>query len=93
MVTHLDDAVGDVVSAWRAAGAWDETLMIFTTDNGGCFPEENAGCNAPLRGGARSCRLSPPPSLSPPPHATLTAALARSRRRHGVARHGAERDS
>ena len=60
MVTRLDAGVGRVVDALRAprggaaasaAPPWNSTVLVFTTDNGGCFPDENRGCNWPLRGG------------------------------------------
>eukprot|EP00040_Diaphanoeca_grandis_P031099 m.185331 g.185331 ORF g.185331 m.185331 type:complete len:534 (-) comp32231_c0_seq2:245-1846(-) len=51
MVSRMDTKVNEVVLAIKAKSAWENTLMIFTTDNGGCMPPENRGCNAPLRGG------------------------------------------
>jgi arylsulfatase A-like enzyme len=51
MVSTMDTRVGDVVAAMKAKQAWANTIVIFTTDNGGCMPTENRGCNAPLRGG------------------------------------------
>ena len=48
MITELDAGVGRVEAALRAAGLWEETLVVFVSDNGG--PLEHA-TNAPLRGG------------------------------------------
>jgi len=48
MITELDAGVGRVVQALRAAGLYDDTLIVFKSDNGG--PLEHA-TNAPLRGG------------------------------------------
>ncbi|XP_078610516.1 arylsulfatase B-like [Branchiostoma floridae x Branchiostoma japonicum] len=49
MVSALDDNVGRIVEAMKDAGLWDNTLLIFSTDNGG-WPE-NAGNNDPFKGG------------------------------------------
>ena len=48
MLTELDSGVANVTNAMRARGMWDDTLVIFHTDNGG--PPDHA-CNHPLRGG------------------------------------------
>ena len=63
-VMHLDDAVGKIVAALEKSGKRENTLLIFTSDNGGStasnndtkYPEDNypdgklPGNNAPLRG-------------------------------------------
>ena len=46
MVTALDIAVGETVELFKTHGLWDNTLMIYTADNGGIGP----GNNYPLRG-------------------------------------------
>ncbi|XP_043196763.1 arylsulfatase I-like [Amphibalanus amphitrite] len=48
MVSALDDAVQRVESALRAAGLYDNTVIIFTADNGGQVLA--GGNNYPLRG-------------------------------------------
>jgi len=64
-VTHLDDAIGRIVEALERTGQRDDTLIIFTSDNGGIHGRYGGGnypspdvslaqgfsSNAPLRGG------------------------------------------
>jgi hypothetical protein len=33
MRRYLDEAVGNVTTALKAAGMWDDTVLLFTTDN------------------------------------------------------------
>jgi arylsulfatase A-like enzyme len=63
-VMHLDDAVGRIVAALDKKGVRDNTLVVFTSDNGGSWVENNdtkypddiypsgklTGNNRPLRG-------------------------------------------
>ncbi len=65
-IMHLDDAVGRIVSAVDKSGRGDNTLIVFTSDNGGSTAENNdtkypninddcpdgplTGNNLPLRG-------------------------------------------
>ena len=48
MITELDDGVGRVRAALKAAGMLQDTVIAFVSDNGGPFDH---GTNAPLRGG------------------------------------------
>lgn len=61
---HLDDSVGQIIAALEKAGVRDNTLLVFTSDNGGStvenndlqYPDDNCpngkltGNNRPLRG-------------------------------------------
>jgi arylsulfatase A-like enzyme len=47
MVHHMDEGIGQVVAALRATGQLDNTLIVFTSDNGG----ERFSDNWPLVGG------------------------------------------
>ncbi|XP_069103674.1 arylsulfatase B-like isoform X2 [Argopecten irradians] len=49
MVTAMDDLVGNVTAALKDTGMYDDTLFVFTADNGGWIPYH--GNNYPLRGG------------------------------------------
>jgi arylsulfatase A-like enzyme len=49
LIEHLDDGIGKVLAALKNSGAGDNTLIIFTSDNGG---QLNVGANnGPLRAG------------------------------------------
>ena len=64
-VMHLDDGVGRIVAALESKGIYRDTLLVFTSDNGGStvenndlkYPDDNCpngrltGNNRPLRGG------------------------------------------
>lgn len=52
MVESVDEAVGRVVAKLKETGAWDETLVIFSSDNGGLDPV--ATDNDPIRQGKGS---------------------------------------
>ena len=48
MLTELDYGVAEVVGALKAAGMWDNTLLVFKSDNGGPLDHSTY---FPLRGG------------------------------------------
>ncbi|HEY5653811.1 MAG TPA: sulfatase [Pontiella sp.] len=43
MVEHLDDSVGRVVEELKTRGLWENTIVIFTADNGANYQEYTAG--------------------------------------------------
>ena len=49
LIEHLDDGIGKVVTALKDAGISDNTLVIFTSDNGGQLGV--GASNGPLRAG------------------------------------------
>jgi arylsulfatase A-like enzyme len=52
MTTAVDRTVGAVVAALKSKGMWENTLLIWTTDNGA--PVQVGGSNGGLRGGKGS---------------------------------------
>ena len=49
LIEHLDDGIGQVVNSIEKAGIADNTIVIFSSDNGGSIP--HAQSNGKLRGG------------------------------------------
>merc|ERR1740133_515969 len=49
MMSAIDDQLTDVVAKLKEKKMWDDTVLVFTTDNGGNLG--GSGCNYPLRGG------------------------------------------
>ena len=55
MVAYMDDAIGQIVGALRAkAGLWENSLLLFTSDNGGPIYYPGSANNHPLKGGKLS---------------------------------------
>lgn len=54
MTRSLDENVGKVLAKLEALGLAENTLVVFTNDNGGAMPY-NASLNAPLRGTKGTC--------------------------------------
>ncbi|XP_020614372.1 AP2/ERF domain-containing protein PFD0985w-like [Orbicella faveolata] len=53
MVASLDESVGNITKALKRSGLYDNSVLVFTTDNGGA-PRGfnwNQGCNYPFKGG------------------------------------------
>ena len=48
MVTALDDVVGNLTKQLRKTGMYENTIIIFSSDNGGT--KENKNGNLPLKG-------------------------------------------
>ncbi|VGO18024.1 sulfatase family protein [Pontiella sulfatireligans] len=55
MITHMDEQVGKIVAALKEAGVYENTLIAFTSDNGGHLKIANLPeINAPFREGKMS---------------------------------------
>ena len=50
MLVVLDEAVANVTSSLQAAGLYDETFIVFASDNGANTLVQGSGSNWPLRG-------------------------------------------
>ena len=44
MSSCLDEAIGNVTSALRARGMWEDTIVLYTSDNGGAVHDPASGC-------------------------------------------------
>jgi len=75
MIENLDWNIGRLLDALRAAGLEDDTLVIFTSDNGGLATAEGSPtCNFPFsegkgwtyEGGTRVCQLARWPGVIAP---------------------------
>jgi hypothetical protein len=54
MATAMDEGVGNITAALKAAALWEDTLLVFTADNGAPTHGGSCGNNYPLRGGKTS---------------------------------------
>lgn len=50
MLRYMDDIFGEIMQAINSTGQWDNTIVLFTTDNGGAIYSNSANNNYPLRG-------------------------------------------
>jgi len=51
-IEHMDDGIGRVIQALKESGQYENTLIIFSSDNGGHLPSK--ANNGPLRDGKQS---------------------------------------
>lgn len=51
-IEHMDDGIGQVIQALKKSGQYENTLIIFTSDNGGHLP--SLANNGPTRDGKQS---------------------------------------
>ncbi len=66
-IEHMDDGIGQVINALKTSGQYENTIIIFTSDNGGHLPSK--ANNGPLRDGKQSMYeggLKVPTSISWP---------------------------
>ena len=67
MVSAMDKAVGDIISRLRQSKDWENTVVIFLSDNGSSVKEGNlpfrGGRGSPLEGGVKVPALVASPLL------------------------------
>jgi len=51
-IEHLDDGIGQVIEALKASGEYNNTIIVFSSDNGGLLRDE--ANNGPYRDGKQS---------------------------------------
>ena len=51
-IEHMDDGIGQVINALKESGQYDNTIIVFSSDNGGHLPSK--ANNGPLRDGKQS---------------------------------------
>lgn len=51
MTTALDDQVGNLTMKLKEVGMYENTIIIFSSDNGGINSDTNKNSNFPLKGG------------------------------------------
>ena len=51
-IEHLDDRIGKVIASLKETGQYENTIILFTSDNGGHLPD--LANNGPLRDGKQS---------------------------------------
>lgn len=52
LIEHMDAGIGSVIAALKANGQWENTIVVFTSDNGGQL--DVGANNGPLRDGKQS---------------------------------------
>ena len=52
-IEHLDDGLGKVINALKSSGKYENTIVIFTSDNGGLLNDE--AYNGPYRTENKVC--------------------------------------
>jgi arylsulfatase B/arylsulfatase I/J len=50
----VDDVFDEIMQSIKDAGQWENTIVLFTSDNGGSNFPQSVNNNFPLRGGKRS---------------------------------------
>ena len=54
MVKHMDDGIGRIISQLKADGSYDNTLILFLSDNGACYEWGPFGFDGVSRQGANT---------------------------------------
>jgi len=51
MTNHMDDMIAEVINLIKQKGMWNNTLILFLSDNGGPVYQDGGANNYPLKGG------------------------------------------
>ena len=83
MTTELDYGVGNITAALRAAGMWEDTVLLFMSDNGGPLDHSRnwplrAGKGSEFEGGYRVTAFVASPLLPPAVRGTNWSGMAHS---------------
>ena len=68
MTDQVDQNLGRLFAKVKELGEWDNTLIMFPTDNGACSEQPNTTPNippAPWKATARSLLAGPTPAIHP----------------------------
>ncbi len=51
MISSLDESIREIFETLHSQGLWENTLVVFSSDNGAAIDKDLMGSNHPLRGG------------------------------------------
>lgn len=75
MLTAMDEGLANITAALKAKGMWDDTLVVFTADNGACKARRLCSCGPTVT----AITTLPMPLPLPFPSPTRTHAHTRVR--------------
>jgi len=55
MIYQVDPAVGRILDALKAAGLWEDTIVVFTSDHGDFLGDHRCPCTRDTSGPTRCC--------------------------------------
>ena len=61
MVSAMDESLGNMTAALKRAGMWEESLLLFSADNGGDGTKNNFPCASSVSSALDETELSDSP--------------------------------